>query len=277
MRAHAVQQTNEQQSELKDTPKTTAHFSFPPKDEAWLNRKLQEYTALMGKSVDAEAAFVEKEKEWLAAMRIGRQSARDRFRAGMILLEMQKKMKEEIGFPFWRYLTAMEIPHKTAQRAIELAKFYKTGDSLGDNTITECYAEIKAAKAKSRVKHDEVDEDQHDDVGKIGREADTVSNEAPISTTEEDEEGTDDSEGWGRTIRLPDPNQDMSTLDARSQLLDLQQLYEYLCQTCHEIGLMQTTATQATQIFAVAKDIQSKALEIQQVVAQTETIPVALA
>ena len=209
----AARKKTRQQPESKIKSRAKEQFSFGPKDELWLNRKLQEYNQLIGKSVDAESIFVGKEKEWLAAMKIGRQSARDRFRAGTKLMEMQEKITDEIGYPFWPWLKAMGIPDKTAQRAIELTKFYKVERSLGDKTITECYAEIKAAKAKAKAKNDDDNsevEDEQDDkqdtiegeeendiAGKLGKVSDNVSKTSPILPMHNDSnhgDGLDDDE-----------------------------------------------------------------------------------
>jgi hypothetical protein len=191
-----------QQREPKPRPK--GDYQLRPKDQARTDRKLQEYTALMGKSIDAETIFVAKEKDWLAALKIGRQSARDRFRAGKTLMELQQMITDEIGYPFWPWLRTMGVPEKTAQRAIELATFYKTEEKLGDKTITACYAEMKAAKAKAKVKdeQDKGEEDKNNEEGKngeIGKDTDTVSDSLPIPPSPaetEPEEEADETEDW---------------------------------------------------------------------------------
>lgn len=155
-------------------------YQLAPKDKAWLDTKLRDYNAVVGKSIDAETHFAAREKEWLAALKVGRQSARDRFKAGKILMAIQKKVTDEIGYPFWPWLRSMGVPEKTAERAIELTKFYQTEDRLADKTISECYAEMKAAKAKAKAKDVEDDNDDHanaEDIGdgSLGKDTDTVS------------------------------------------------------------------------------------------------------
>lgn len=165
-------------------------YQFSQKDKEWLEKSICEYTALIGTSEDLEASFAAKEKDWLAAMKLGRQSARDRFKAGKILVAIQAKITDELGYPFWPWLKATGVPEKTAQRAIELTKFYKSEDRLGDKTITECYVEMKAAKTKTKakdVKNDKVDHanTEENDDGKLGNDTDTVSLPLPNLTKNE--------------------------------------------------------------------------------------------
>lgn len=213
----------------------TKDYQFTPKDKEWLDSKLQNYSSMIGKSIDAEGDFAAKEKEWLAAMKLGRQSARDRFKAGKILIAIQAKITDELGYPFWPWLKSMGVPQKTAERAIELTKFYKTEERLGDNTITECYAEMKAAKAKAKA---EEAEDHDDDPGstedngdgKLGKDTDTVSLPLSNFTDAEEKKLHNGDDGHDDEDDLGDEEEDETDekYDQVSLLLDIDEIEDLL-------------------------------------------------
>ena len=172
-------------------------YVIPPKQKERLEKKLLDFKTLMDKSVDDEATFHARYKEILS---LGRQSAKDRLRAGQILIDLEKEIKN-LGYPFWPWLAAQfdeRIPERTARRAMDIAWHFETVAELGDRTITEALKEAQEAKAKkaeanAQAKHLDDGEDEDSGTGddvKVGKEPDTVSDSLPISSNPESEDGT---------------------------------------------------------------------------------------
>ena len=109
-------------------------YTIPAKQKDRFEKKLIAYKTFMDKSVDDEATFSARYKEVLS---LGRRSAKDRFRAGQILIELEREIKG-LGYPFWPWLAAQfdeRIPERTARRAMDIANHFETIGELGGRTI----------------------------------------------------------------------------------------------------------------------------------------------
>lgn len=235
-------------------------YAIPPKQYQRIQKKLNDCKKHLDASVDDEATFSARYKE---VMGLGRQSAKDRWRAGQILIDLEREIKA-IGYPFWPWLSTQcdgGIPERTARRAMEIARHFGNVAHLGDRTITEALREAQEAKAKIKAQQQAEHQIEHegeayddaksesDDAAeevKLGKESDSVSDGLPslpaskLATIGEESQTEEE------------PNEDVdlySQADLRWDLMELEDLIEtILNKMAGDLGVFELPSEAVQQI-----------------------------